>query len=120
MDEDRMGASPFISGKQFSDKPATTEKASRLRLVRRNFLIVVGIAMVGGWLNPAYAESCKSLKKDLKTVNAKIQKQAGKIIKSGIPGDPAEAKRRPEMVKYEKYKARQTAIEQKMKDNNCN
>lgn len=71
MDEDRMGVSPFTSGRQFSEKPAATEKPSRLRLARRNFLIVVGIVLAGGLLKPAYADECDRLKKELIEANAK-------------------------------------------------
>lgn len=69
MDRHWMNVSGFISGMQMSGKPAATEL--RAQLARRTFLIVFGIAMAGALVNPAYAESCASLRTQLNEANAK-------------------------------------------------
>jgi hypothetical protein len=57
------------AGKPITDSSLAARIPSRL--ARRSFLIVAGIAVAGGLLNPAYANGCEKLRRELRAAENK-------------------------------------------------
>lgn len=66
---DRMPMSPLVYRRQIIGKTAAAELPSRL--ARPSFLLVIGFAMAGELLNPAYADPCEKLRKEHSVAVAK-------------------------------------------------